>query len=438
MSSITTLPSGGSVTFTIQGTAPQSGTLSNTATAIVPMGITDPDDTGRTGAGNNTSAAVVTVVQSPDLQLTKTASASSFGVGTAASFTITPSNSGNAPTSGAITVTDTLPPGLTYVSSGSGGTGWSCGASAQTITCTTSNVIAAGASGNVITVNVNVASNATPSVTNVATISGGNEPSGNTGNNSAVVTVPVTGSAANTFLTDGTQTGAPGTSVLYTHPFTAGVAGTVSFSTTHVSSPNVAGWTVQIFRDNNCNGMIDGTDGSVEITNAPISVAAGGQVCIIVKSNIPSNASYGGQDAITVTAAFTPSVGSPSSLTRSDVTTVIATGGSALTLMKAVRNVTQGGTAGTSNSAKPGDVLEYVITYSNASNAPVSMVVITDNTPAYSGFLSASCTMPLPTALTMCSITSPAVGAAGSIQWTLTGSLAASQTGSVIFRVTVQ
>jgi uncharacterized repeat protein (TIGR01451 family) len=120
------------------------------------------------------------------------------------------------------------------------------------------------------------------------------------------------------------------------------------------------------------------------------------------------------------------------------VTTVVSGGGSGLTLMKSVRNVTQGGTAGTSNSAKPGEVLEYSITYSNSSSAPVSMVIITDNTPAFSTFVSASCNMPLPAALTLCAITAPSVGAAGSIAWTLTGPLNSGQSGSVVFRVTIQ
>ncbi len=435
-STIGSLPAGGSVTFTIQGTAPQAGTLSNFATAIVPSGVSDPDDPGRTGAGNNTSATVMTTVLAPDLQLTKTASAGMFMVGSTPSFTLTPSNSGNTATSGTITVSDPLPAGLVFVSAS--GTGWSCMNSGQLVTCTSSTVIAAGGTGSAITVNVSVASNAVPAITNTASISGGNEPAANTGNNSAVVNVPVSGATTNTFLTDGVGTGAPGTSVLYTHSFNAGSAGNVSFAATHVSSPVVAGWSVQVYRDNNCNGIIDGVDGSVEISNSAQAVSAGGQVCIIVKSNIPSTAPYGGQDGITVTATFTPTVGSPATYTRSDVTTVVSSGGSGLVLMKSVRNVTTGGAAGTSNTAKPGETLEYIITYSNTSNAPLNTIVISDNTPAFSTFVSATCNMPYPSAITACNITSPMVGVAGNILWTLTGSLNSSQSGTVLFRVILQ
>ena len=437
-STITSLPSGGTVTFTIQGTAPQTGTLVNSATAIVPMGINDPDDPGRTGAGNNTSAPVTTVVQAPDLMITKTASTSAFTVGTNASFTLTPNNlTGNAATVGTITVTDVLPTGLTYVAAGSGGTGWSCAAAGQTITCTTSNIISAGGTGNPISINVSVAGNAVPAITNLATVAGGNEPPANTGNNSASVNVNVSSVAVSTFTTDGAQTSTPGSAVFYPHTFTAGSAGSVSFTTVSTPNPNMAGWGVTVFRDSNCNGVLDGIEGSAPLTMS-VAVIAGDQVCIIVKSTIPNTAPYNAQDSILVTATFTPSSGPVVSLNHQDITTVGAIGGAGLVLTKAVRNVTQSGSLGTTNTAKPGEVLEYVITYTNTSNASLSMVVISDNTPAFTTFVLANCGA-LPMAITACSATTqPTVGASGNVLWTLTGVLNAMQSGSVIFRVTVQ
>ena len=439
-STITTLPSGSSVTFTITGAAPQSGTLANNATAIVPMGIIDADDPGRTGAGNNTSATVTTTVVAPDLRLTKTASAPTFTVGSNASFTLTPSNSGSLATSGVITVVDTLPGGMTYVPAGSGGTGWTCSPSGQVVTCTSSNVIAASGGGNVITINALVLSNAIPGVTNQAGISGGNEPSVNTGNNFASVSVAVSGAAVNTFSTDGAQTGLPGSSVLYTHTFAAGLSGSVAFTNIHTPSPFLTGWTVQMFRDNNCNGVLDGVDGVTDITGAGIAVLPGQQVCIVVKSNIPAGATYGSQDVISVTATFTPGIGSPVTYTRVDITSAGAATGSGLVLTKAVRNVTQGGATGTSNSAKPGDVLEYIVTYSNSSNAALATINVADVTPAFTRFVSASCmAMPYPNNITACAVSvQPAMNGTGAIQWQLTGSLAPGTTGSVLFRVTLQ
>ena len=289
-----------------------------------------------------------------------------------------------------------------------------------------------------LTINVTVASNAVPGVTNIATVSGVNEPAVNTGNNSAQVTVTVGNAAVNTFQTDGGQTGVPGTSVLYTHSFNAALAGTVSFSSTDTPSPVIPGWTTQIYRDTNCNAVLDGSEGS-SILSGSVVVSPGDQVCVIVKSNIPAAAPYNAQDVITVTATFIPPTGPTVLYTRQDITTVGAAGGSGLTLMKSVRNVTQGGVAGTVNTARPADVIEYVITYTNAASTTVMMVVISDNTPAFTTFAQASCGMPLPAALTSCTVTvQPVVGAGGNVQWTLTGALNSGQTGIVSFRVTVQ
>jgi len=437
-STVAALPAGGSVTFTIQGTAPQSGMLSNAATALVPAGILDPDDPGRTGAGNNSSATIVTTVLAPDLQLTKS-SASTFTVGGSASFTLIANNiSGTAPSSGTITVVDVLPAGLSYVAAGSGGAGWICGSAGQVVTCSSNTPLPTGATSTAITLNVTIASNATPGITNTATVSGGNEPPVNSGNNSATLMVPVANMAVNTFLTDGAQTGLPGTSVLYTHLFNAGVAGSVSFSNSHVAVPAIAGWGVQVYRDTNCNGMLEGAEGAAEIAGS-VAVNPGDQVCIIVKSNIPAAAPYNAQDNITVTATFTPSVGANIVYTRQDVTTVGAVGGAGLVLTKTVRNVTQSGAAGTSNTALPGEVLEYLITYTNNASTAVSTIVISDNTPAFTNFSLATCGAPLPAAISACAVTTqPAMGTAGNVQWTLTGSLNASQSGTVLFRVIVQ
>jgi uncharacterized repeat protein (TIGR01451 family) len=389
------------------------------------------------GAGNNTSAPVVTLVQAPDLRLTKTSAATTLSVGAVASFTLTPSNAGNLATSGTVTVVDTLPVGLIYVAMGSGGTGWTCAASGQTVTCTSSTAIGAASNGKVITINAQVGSNAVPSVTNTAVINGGNEPAVNSGNNSAAVTV---GSAAvNTFLTDGMQAGQPGSSVLYTHVFNTGLSGTVVFSSVHTPSPNIPGWTVQIYRDNNCNGVLDGVDGATEITGSGFAVSPGQQLCIVVKSNIPASAPFNSQDVISVTASFTPPSGPIVSYTRTDITTVGSAPGSGLVLQKSVRNVTQGGGVGTSNSARPGDTIEYVITYPNSSNSPLGTISIADVIPAFTTFVSASCGAPLPLSISGCSVTTqPSVGGTGALQWTLTGTLQASRVGTVVFRVLVQ
>lgn len=105
-----------------------------------------------------------------------------FTRGTSGTYTVTVSNiSLNMLTSGLVTVSDTLPIGLTPTAAS--GTGWSCSISAQTLTCTRSDALAAGGSYPAISITVSVAQSAPNQVTNTATVSGGGEV--NTNNDSA-------------------------------------------------------------------------------------------------------------------------------------------------------------------------------------------------------------------------------------------------------------
>ena len=79
---------------------------------------------------------------------------------------------------------DTLPPGLTATAAS--GTGWTCTLNAPAagqVQCTRSDVLANGSSYPAITLTVNVALDAAPSVTNTVTVSGGGQT--NTANDSA-------------------------------------------------------------------------------------------------------------------------------------------------------------------------------------------------------------------------------------------------------------
>ena len=125
---------------------------------------------GDTNPANN-SFVLPSSVSAPDLTISKTANPVAFTQGQSGAYTITANNIGNAPSSGTVTVTDTLDPSLTFVSAT--GSSWSCSAAGQVVTCTTSVVIAAGASASPITINVNVGANAPTSVTNNVVVAGG-------------------------------------------------------------------------------------------------------------------------------------------------------------------------------------------------------------------------------------------------------------------------
>jgi hypothetical protein len=108
----------------------------------------------------------------PVLSIAKT-HIGNFTQGQAAAYSVTVSNNATTgQTSGAVTVVETPPPGLTAAALS--GTGWTC--TLAVLNCTRSDVLAPGASYPAITVAVNVAGNAQPSLTNQVSVSGGSSP----------------------------------------------------------------------------------------------------------------------------------------------------------------------------------------------------------------------------------------------------------------------
>src|SRR5262249_43499967 len=86
-------------------------------------------------------------------------------------YVITVTNIGLGASTGLVTVTDSLPSGLTATAIS--GTGWTT--DLGTLTGTRSDVLVAGSSYPPITITVSVATNAPSSVTNSATVSGGGQ-----------------------------------------------------------------------------------------------------------------------------------------------------------------------------------------------------------------------------------------------------------------------
>jgi uncharacterized repeat protein (TIGR01451 family) len=144
-----------------------------------PLDLTFPllEDIGWNGA----------IVQPPSLPITKTHTGNFTQGQIGATYTIVVSNSGPGSTNGTVTVTDTIPAGLTATSIA--GTGWACTAPAGP--CKRSDPLTAGNSYPPIAVTVNVAANAPSTVTNSATVSGGGAFNSNTANDiTAIVATP--------------------------------------------------------------------------------------------------------------------------------------------------------------------------------------------------------------------------------------------------------
>src|SRR5258705_265126 len=111
------------------------------------------DGGGDANSADHTASDVTAVTQVPDLTLTKTHVGTFTQGQTGATYTLTVANIRAPDTSGTVTVTDTLPAGLTATAIG--GAGWSC--TLATLTCPRSDVLAPGASHPAIALIVDVA-----------------------------------------------------------------------------------------------------------------------------------------------------------------------------------------------------------------------------------------------------------------------------------------
>lgn len=225
------------------------------------------------------------------------------------------------------------------------------------------------------------------------------------------------------FLTDGRQMVTPGNVAFYPHTFTAGTAGSVTFTPT---APTMNGWSNQLYRDTNCNGAVEPAEAPV---TAAIAMTAAQQVCLVNRVFASQVAAYNEEYPVTIAAAYAWSGSALSeSFSRNDLTMIGTANGAGLVLNKVVDKAT----------AASGATLTYTITYSNQGSGPLSQIRIYDATPAYTVHTSAACGT-LGSGLSGCTVTTqPALSGTGALLWTFTGSLASGASGTVIFTVTVQ
>jgi len=141
-------------------------TLLNTASVSADQSNSNP-------AGD--SAANCLLMGQADLLIGKSGPATATQ-GTNFAYTLVVTNTGTAATSGVITVTDTLPAGLSFVS----GSSFTCSTIGQAVTCTSSSVIAGSNGTATITLTVNPTT--TGAKSNTASVVGGGDTSAATSN----------------------------------------------------------------------------------------------------------------------------------------------------------------------------------------------------------------------------------------------------------------
>jgi uncharacterized repeat protein (TIGR01451 family) len=360
------------ITCTTPGPLAPSGTLAINVTVnpSVADGLTNIAAVSTAGDNNvsNNIARDPTIVNAspePDLQITKTHSGN-FSLGSTGVYTLTLTNVGSAGTSGSITVTDTLPTGMEFVSAT--GAGWNCSANGQIVTCTTSNAIAPSASETLtLTVNLNVAGG----LTNTATVSSSNDPN-----------------ASNDIATDPTvisTVSTPDLAISKSHSgnFTLGTNGVYTLTVTNVGSASTT-------------GTITVTDTLPTGLNY-ISAAGSGWTCNAVSKTVtctnPGPLAPTGSSSITLTVSVSTSgnvtnVATVSTLgdsnasndTSSDPTTVNASSQPDLSIAKTH-----------SGNFTVGVPASYTLIITNVGTASTtSSITVTDSLPSGLSFSSAS------------------------------------------------
>ena len=257
---------------------------------------------------------------------------------------------------------------------------------------------------------------------------------------------------ASTFIQPSTNQAQPGASAVHRHIFTAGTGGSLQVQLgTATATPALSGFQQAAYTDPGCTGTVQSGATRLYPSGSAVTVTQGQAVCIVVQDAVPAVATSGATNVFPVTAVLgftnaTPTLSA--SYTLTDTTSVVA---AALSLAKAVRNVTQGGAFTTSNQARSGDTLEYQITYLNLGAQAINNLELTDQVSGYASFVSADvgalgsgltgCNKntpanPLPAAAVNCGSAQTA-GGTGAVTWKFTGSLNPGGSGTVTFRIVV-
>ena len=343
------------VTTTV-GASVTAGTAANIA--VVSGG-------GEQNTSNNT-ASDPTVIAIPasgvDLAIAKRHSPGTIVPGETITYSVTVANVGGSPSSGAVTVTETPPTGLTVTALT--GAGWTC----TITTCTRSDALAPATSYPDITVTASVGASVVPgTVTNTAAVSGGGDANAanNTATDPTTITAPASASDLTIAKVHSPSSAVPGQTITYT--VTVGNVG---------ASPS---------------------SGQVNVTETPptgltiTGLSGSGWTCIVATTTcIRTDAlapamSYPG---ITVTASVDPGVApgrltnivivsgggdsNPTNNTASDPATITApVSGTDLAIAK----------TGSPSLAAPGQTVTYTLTVQNVGNSASSGTVTVTETP---------------------------------------------------------
>lgn len=442
------LASGAAFKFIVVATVPtsatagQTNTLSVTATSVFNSAL------------NATNTDTSTVTNNAVISVTKSVSASSGAAGSGPyTYTLTYTNTGNS-TATAVTINDIVPAGMTYVAgsgrwSVSGATalsdsGGTTGTAPNTIVSTYTSgsttlkyvlaQVTAGQSGTV-TFQVNVNSGVAPGVLNNTATDSYNDGSGNTVTGSSN-TVPFTViQSASVTMTGATVASAtPGAIVSFTNVVTNAGNGTDTFDITLGTSTFPAGTAFTLYKSDGVTPLTD-TNTNGKPDTGPL--AAGASYNVIVKAQLPANASGG---PFTLQKTATSTVDPTKSATVTDTLTSVTGASVDLTNNSAYNAVTPAPGQG------PGPEASAVVSKTLTPGQTTSITLYVNNTgPVSDAYALAASTasnfssVALPTGWT---VTFKADGGAGDCSTTgatisSTGSISAGGSAAVCAVITV-
>ena len=401
---------GGTATYTVTGTVASdaTGTLTNAVTVTPPDDVTDPNPV------NDNAADVDTLTPETDLGIAKTDSADPVSQGDPLTYTLTITNAGPSDAT-AVTVVDTLPSAVTFVSSNPPAP--ICNLDGATLTCALGELAAGGNA--TVTIDVTVNDDATGVLLNTATVSGG-ETDPKPANNSASEPTS-TGFTPETDLgitkTDSADPVSPGDPLTYTLTITnAGpsdatsvtVVDTLPSAVTFVSSNppcNLAGAT---------------------LTCALGELAAGGNATVTIDVTVNDDAT--GVLVNTATVSGDETDPNPANNSASQPTGIEFTPETDLGITK----------TDSADPVSPGDPLTYTLTITNAGPSDATSVIVVDTLPPAVTFVSSNPPAPicnLADAILTCALGELAAG--GNATVTIDVTVNADATGVLLNTATV-
>jgi uncharacterized repeat protein (TIGR01451 family) len=346
------------VTIVVTPQAAAVGTINNTAS--VSANEFDPV------AADNSATQSTTVDPVADLTLSKTDSPDPVQVGSNLTYTLTVTNNGPNDATG-VTLTDTLPANVTFVSTTPAGP--TCSQAAGVVTCNLGTI--ANGANSVVTIVVTPQAAAVPSITNTASVTSAVfDP--NSGNNTNITQTTTVTAVADVSITisDSPDPVNAGANITYT--VTVSNAGPSAATNIVATAAVPAGLTFV----------------SATATQGTCSFAAGTLTCNV--GTLASGASATATVVLTAGAAAVPSVSVTANVTATETDSNAANNSATATTAvnpAADLAVTK------SDSPDPvvvGNNVTYTVTVANNGPSQATAVVLTDNLPGAVTFVSAT------------------------------------------------